>query len=55
MALLKWLVMGHTHKWVTLEVIPIWGTVTSSERVYLGDAYMQQCEKCGHVRRVDLN
>lgn len=49
-ALINWLVMGHTHKWKTLEVVPI------RERDQLrGDAYIQQCEKCGHVRRVDLD
>lgn len=50
LTLLRWLIFGHSHKWKTLEVIPI----HCGEKLR-GDAYIQECEKCGHVRRVDLD
>jgi hypothetical protein len=56
-ALIQWLVMGHAHKWKTLEVVPLHrtqGNEYAPERICVGDVYIQQCEKCGHVRRVDL-
>lgn len=52
-ALIKWLIFGHVHKWET-------ESTHSLERKHIGYGsekgltYILRCKKCGKVKRVDL-
>jgi hypothetical protein len=51
--LMKWLVLGHIHKWKTIAVRPF--RLTERGRVTdTGERHIQQCETCGLVVKRDL-
>lgn len=51
--LLKWLIIGHIHRWKTIEKCELRNTI-KGVIVERGERYIQQCEKCGIVIKRDL-
>lgn len=55
MWLLQMLIMGHFHKWKTIENVALIQTEDSGRVVVgRGQRYIQQCETCGKVIKRDL-
>ena len=51
--LIKWMFLGHLHKWKTIRETEL-DVKQGTEVVAIGMRYVQQCEKCGIVEKRDL-
>jgi hypothetical protein len=45
---LQWLILGHIHRWKTIDTRPLESAWAKGTR------YHQQCEHCGIVKKRDL-
>lgn len=52
--LFQWLFFGHVHKWQTVSENPLAMRDDAGKETAKGRRYIQQCERCGIVKKRDL-